>query len=1522
MRLDNEQIVDSHSNRYSVRQRMLSGSLGLAITGSGCAGSVLAHTTSPAPNFVPVTTHSVPGNHTANWPNPAGTFSFPTSLSLHPVGATTPFGRSSSAHSASQSTTKNNISNSWHSGKSAVVSLANTTPSSDDLELNNSAAIFSAGSLAGFHQITIDIGGTQKVVNAGTELTASELVAAQQVLSGGKQEITINTKGIGTGGYFDLNSSTVSALDSALGGSIGSLSVSHGVQAIDTLANLNLSGSLVNLGTIDVGAASGSKGQTTDTISAANITNAQGGVITSASQAGGVTAAAISFNTTGTFSNSVKIISAGDLNVTAPTINNSGSLAATTGNINLASGGANGNLTVNGTGGTVQANQGSINFNGANNTGSGNITVTGGNWLSQQVNFNAGTGTIDANVAEVTGVVNGTAGVSHITAATGDLQLGNLDVTGDPTYFNTAGNVTINGALTGDPDVAIVASGNVIANGGSIATTNGAVTIIAGANFTNSPTGGSATAPPAAPNSTNITIADSTNAGKGSITGGYIDLSGITLTGVSGNTPLSSISSGGGNILMVAYKGSGSNSGSIVGTATAKQTTSGASTIINAGGGDVALRGGGAQLTAQNIIGGNVTIAAGTPTLSNTLSITDGTIQGGSGIYSLSGNPSSTAINLTSINASGNVSITTGGASIGTSKAPLQLTASGLTFTGSSNSSSLFVNSIGTVPLTLGNVTSGTLNKTTNFITGGTVSLTAAGDLTVGNGDVVSGSVVNLTTTGSGQINTTGTGLIYALTSILTSATGDIGSVATPVNTAVNTLTIKSGAMTVALSESASAANATSILASTLGSNGTFTLTASQPVTISGALTATTGTLSAVSLTGTGITTKTTNGSTTVSGLTIGADLDVDPSTGTIALTTTGNENITGKSVPLSAQNVTINAAAGVGTSGSPLQTNVSGLLIVNGNSANSVNIKDLGTSTFTVTGISSGNEGIAISSKAATFVVGQLFYSNVTLTDAIANASTTISTAAVHTGKGPNTIGDGTGTVIMTTAGSISQTAGDILGQTVTLTSSGGNIGATGALNNLQINAATLTVNATKGAVFITTTGDTVLNAGTALNEYQITAASGTTLDINGSIKASLTLTGIVDVTASTNATINQAFATAVLSGALVNLTADAGASIGQSTGVESIETKAVNALTIDGMANSSIFVTQTGNINLNTGSGSGAANSSLNLAVSLGDKITVSSTIDFANLTLSAANVTVATGGLLKSSNLLVTSPIVVVTGGIDTSTGTASFTSTSSLTITGAGAITLGTGLNLNGTTGITLGATSGGLNNPLSNIGGTGGSAGPLQNLSIFTLGIFEGAYTQFILSPTAAADSLSITASSLKNSGAFNGGPFVLEANGTANTGTLSNSVNLTLSGSQNTVLGLNTVTSGQPNFNIIVGGANGGSVAVSTGGNLTVNQAVLDNIAPTSGNSISLTGRTLVTTGINSNEFSNGIFSSVSLKATAGTFFVGANTATEEKNGIQGAVTAEFVNITDTTGVFVEQGNITGANITINSLQI
>ena len=624
--------------------------------------------------------------------------------------------------------------------------LLSSVSGNDDLDLYSPVAQFAAGSLGGFHTISIDVGGKQQQIDLNTKLTGAELVAAQQILSGGKQQLVLDAQGVATGGKINLNNALLTSLGTALGGDVASLGIARGVTVIDKLDTLNLTGALINFGSISIRSAS-------ETINASSILN------------------------TGTIS------AKQDLTIDASSITNSGLINSANGNINFGNGsgvsGAAGDINFVGINGTIQAPKGNINFNSGND----NITIGGGNFFSQNLNFNAGTGVVNANLGQVSGVINGQDNVSHITAATANLNLGTITNSGDPTYYNTSGNIVIDGSIaaTSGADLAIVASGNIVGNGGKLDTSNasgngGSLTLIAGANFTAPITGSGL---PDSGNTT-ISLANSGTAGNGSATGGYIDLSGTTLTGVKTNAPVTAVttastSGSGGNILMVAYAGNGgANTGSIVATATASQSK-GANTIDSTGtigGGNVIIIACGNSIQTQNIkaTGGSnsgaIALVTATPSIAgNSLSIINGTVTGS---YSIPGTTASgTAVSTGNLTA-GTVMIDTAGAlsaakSAIVSAADIQLSAASIGtaavpyLTNTATGGSISVTSNGTSPIYIKD------SNTTNFsVSGGPDDSTKnqsifissqAAALNVGNLTFTNVSLTNINAAGNIVLN-------------------------------------------------------------------------------------------------------------------------------------------------------------------------------------------------------------------------------------------------------------------------------------------------------------------------------------------------------------------------------------------------------------------------------------------------------------------------------------------------------------------------------------------------------------------------------------------------------------------------------------------------------------------------------------------------------------------------------------------------------------------------------------------------
>ncbi|MBX9687872.1 MAG: hypothetical protein K2X27_14295, partial [Candidatus Obscuribacterales bacterium] len=307
----------------------------------------------------------------------------------------------------------------------------------------------------------------------------------------------------------------------------------------------------------------------------------------------------------GSIVNSGTITAAQNINLVSAlgNITNSGLISAIAGNINLATSSAQ-NILINNTNGSMEAMLGKIMASSASDILNSTLTVLGGNFKASEYLFEAKNGVVNVDVGNMVGKLNVNAGEVHVSAATPDLRLGSMCITGDPTFYNTSGDITIESDLIFNSasftlnNLAIVASGNITTGSGAgqIDTSGsgvnaGSILMVAGANFTTSgtspvPAGGQITSPPTGDSTSTLTITGA------SANGGSIDLTG------GGNFPITSFNTStnngsGGSVTLVAFAGASSNTG---GSVTLPSTVT-----INTG-------------TSQNnsfTLNGNVTIIAG-----------------------------------------------------------------------------------------------------------------------------------------------------------------------------------------------------------------------------------------------------------------------------------------------------------------------------------------------------------------------------------------------------------------------------------------------------------------------------------------------------------------------------------------------------------------------------------------------------------------------------------------------------------------------------------------------------------------------------------------------------------------------------------------------------------------------------------------------------------------------------------------------------------------------------------------------
>lgn len=305
-----------------------------------------------------------------------------------------------------------------------------------------------------------------------------------------------------------------------------SLSVGQGQTVVVDFGNqstINLTGTIVNSGQLF--AVSSNPLINTATFSALNITNQQGAIFSSVLPAGGfagITSAVSQLNlvltaiqnvvNAGTITSSGNLsISAGgsiinslpagitgtspimqalnNINLQAQSISNQGVIASQLSNINIASMLAT-DLIVNNARGTLEALNGSINFRDSSFLDKANLSVLGGDFIAKELNIHSGCGLVDLNVGKVEGILNVlSAGGLSISTNTPSLQIGELNVYGDPTILNT-GDVTLQATdtPTGGAPLVVVAGGNILSNPGvnidtSSAGNGGNIVLVAGAAY-------------------------------------------------------------------------------------------------------------------------------------------------------------------------------------------------------------------------------------------------------------------------------------------------------------------------------------------------------------------------------------------------------------------------------------------------------------------------------------------------------------------------------------------------------------------------------------------------------------------------------------------------------------------------------------------------------------------------------------------------------------------------------------------------------------------------------------------------------------------------------------------------------------------------------------------------------------------------------------------------------------------------------------------------------------------------------
>ncbi|GEM_PF-2895539 len=1369
-----------------------------------------------------------------------------------------------------------------HSGALAL-------PAHAVLNLGSLSHIFPSPSATPVHLI---LGGQATTIAPGQQITAAEYLAIGQVLVSPShtQTLLLNSQGEAIGGYARL---TPAQVDSNLQSLVLPSHVSLGAVGFTTGSPLNVAGSatvagslfalqtqvgqasVLNMGSLTVlpgGLISGyvpASAPAGHAVASAGLAINAGGVVNQGSIA---TPGALTVNAGGSITSSGSMKASGDVSLTAGSglVTNSGLISAQAGNVYFNAPQAT-DIRVNNQGGTVQALVGNINVRDAGYNGSANLTLTGGNWLSGELNLNTGQGTATANVDQATGTVNVTAAQVHLSARTTDLTLGNMTISGDPTFYNNAGSVTLSGSLTfSGQDLAIVASQDITAASGTTISTaaagsgnGGNITMIAGAanDFGNpfATTGPSSSG--ANPDSTSsIAIQGPSN------TGGAIQLAGVTTFSSAGG----GASGNGGNVTMIAFPGTSSTSGTVSVPSTIVTSGSGAGSngnvLIIAGAGfngaatstsnpypatpTQAVTLAGITATGGSGGGGSVTVAAAQPSLvgnNGYVAITNGTVQPGSDSFAyvnvyagkVTFQGSVTANQLTVV-AGNNIGLD--GAV--TANSGISLTTYGSGTIGGAGT----LNSTGPIALTFGNnpiyigtssglitVTQGTTSPT--VLTIGTaqnslssLSIAAPSDMTVSNNITVGGAAsgaLSLDTTANNpygnNINLNASITANAGITLTVGGAGTIGGSGT-VNS-VGAIALNLGAQPVALG------TVSSVLTVTQGASTTLSI-GTAPNSISSLAITTGGNI------------------TTTSDIALG-------NSGALSLATTSGSGSIDLEHSLTANLGITLSTTGTGTIGGPGSINSKGPIAVN-----------LGTGTATLSATASSTT--IGQGTAATLTIGALPSAISSLT---VNSAGSINVASpINLTDGSLTLGITSGAGTIGGSGSVFASSGigltlGALGGAVLSSTSSGKLTVVQGTASLTITSPTqvgsLTINSPESI-----TVSNAVNLGNASLSL-ISSAAGNNITLNGNLTANggiaLTVSGTgiisgahgtVDSTGPITLNLGSDAASLSVNNSLITVTQGGAASVSIGTTPASISSLSVSSagnLTIPGniSVNGNMTLSVSGS-NTITGTGTIAA-TTLTVNMGTSGSSTLATSVQQLASTSSGASLTINQTGSLqlnannegsgtlsistdKDSNIDVNGT-VTANGGITlTALGGGTIGGSGVLNSTGAIALTPGTA----GTT--TLDMSSGNITvgqgtSPALRIGSpaslgslTINSPTAISVTSAITIGgSFSGALT---LNSTGADNNISLNGNSLTanggvslsvaGAGAIDGGGSGGTINSTGPIALSFGTNNVTISSASNLISiaqGGNSVTIGTPASSL-------SSLAVSAAGSITLSSAV------------------------------------------------------------------------------------------------
>ncbi len=473
-----------------------------------------------------------------------------------------------------------------------------------NLDLSSKNASISATSV-GKTGVAITVGGTSGVTGTGayTSLTPAEYLAALQVITTGHQSLTINGLGQATSGTFALPSSA----------NLASLVVPTGVIGVYDVANsshLNVSGNFVNSGSFYV--VSTNHAVNSGVLSALNITNNQGALLSSILPSGGLSGFSnllsslnLTLNAINNISNFGNISSSGalsmiagnqimntniagsalanlsavnNLSMIAPNIVNQGQIVSALNNIHIQSANlinsglldsVKGNISIsnlvqkildiNNLGGIIDAKN-TLSFSIKSSTSASDLMINGGVLEASKITFNDKRGSVLVNVDDISNKVSFNAQhiVLDVSKGSAGLKLSGLNKAADVVLsFHGNGDVTSTGFNTLGQNVVVDTSGAISFTGNIVTTpassgNAGSVFLDAGKS---------------------LTVKSITANGKGAGNGGNITLNaGTTLIsnalsasgGLNGNPGIISIAAASGNATIASITDNGVAGGGVV----------------------------------------------------------------------------------------------------------------------------------------------------------------------------------------------------------------------------------------------------------------------------------------------------------------------------------------------------------------------------------------------------------------------------------------------------------------------------------------------------------------------------------------------------------------------------------------------------------------------------------------------------------------------------------------------------------------------------------------------------------------------------------------------------------------------------------------------------------------------------------------------------------------------------------------------------------------------------------------------